>query len=216
MKSCLKIAFPLMLLLPVVLGCALAEKFKQKIEQKIEKTGQPKVLTAFDGSCQVTIPDQWKSTTAQTEGALIRASHFLEDANLMVVKEDKKDFDPDITIEDYTDLVRQDVTTKLEGTEFTEVSKSPVNSFDGRSFEVTGTIQKVRIKYLQIVIATPEEFFRLVFWSVPSKYEKSRPAFLSMISSFKVIPPGEQTLEENEDAPPPPPPTPASPAVKKK
>jgi hypothetical protein len=140
MRNSLKHFLPLILLAPLVLGCALAEKLKQKIE---EATPQ-KLVTATDGSCRVTVPGTWEKVPAQTEDALLRVSNMLDDTHLLVLRDDKKDFASDITVEDYTELIRKNVATTLDEPEFSEVSKFPSKDYDCLNFEVTGVIQKFK------------------------------------------------------------------------
>lgn len=219
MKNSLRKTLPFFLLAPLALGCALAERFKEKLEQ----SAPPKVLTSSDGSCSITVPGLWEKVPSQIEGSILRASHNLDDVHLTVMREIRTDFADDATVDDYISMVQQTLPEQLDGLEMSPARPLRINGYDAVEFEASGTLPelKLKIKYLITAISTSNEFFKVVVWTTPSRFEKSRATMHSIVQSFKVTAPGLGDIEA--DRPPPddtapagPPPPPASKHGKKR
>ena len=190
MKSPLKKLLPFALLVPLILGCNLVDKIKDKIEE----TNAPRVLTSPDGSCQITVPGLWEELVSEKKEIIIEASFELYEVGVMVIKENKSDFGDNPTLDDYANILRGDLPNRVENSDLTMTIPTQINGYEAREFEIFGAVQKVKINYLYALVSTPKHFYQIISWSTPSGYEKNKVAMRSVTDSFK---------ETAADAPPP-------------
>ena len=94
----------------------------------------------------------------------------------------------------------------------TEITSLKINGFDAKQFEASGTVDKIKIKYIFTVVDTPDHFYQIVAWTLTSKFEENKPALLDVISSFKLVENGSGFSASTPSPPSPPPPPPAPPA----
>jgi hypothetical protein len=210
MNNSRKIILPLVLLLPVFLGCNLIEKFKNGSGSGSPAMAAPKVVTSNDGACRFTVPDLWEKVPALSSDANIQVSDRFNDAHVMVVREPRIDMAADVTIDDYVTLLQQTLPNHLDDVQLAPAETFRIHTYEGKQFYAVGTAReiKVRVKYIYTVIMTENEFFQIISWTSPSRYEKNKPTMLSVIRSFRVIPPGPQDIQDDQplqtvDAPQP-------------
>src|ERR1044072_8131021 len=163
LKTILQKLLPFALLLPVVLGC-------QQVQQGLKAVVEPKTITAADGSCEVTVPGLWNKSTDLNEEAILQASYPLQEMYAMVFKESRGDFADSFTIDNYVDLVRKDAPTRIPDAQFTPTTSSTINTLDAREIEMSGTAENVKAKFIYAVVASKNNFYQVISWTLPSQY----------------------------------------------
>jgi hypothetical protein len=187
MKIILQKLLPFALLLPVVLGC-------QQIQKGLKSVVEPKTITATDGSCQITVPGLWSQVTDLNEESILQASYPLQEMYVMVFKEGRSDFADDFTIDDYVELLQKDAPTRIPDAQFTPATSSTINALDAREFEMSGTADKVKAKFIYAVVASKDNFYQVISWTLPSQYTTNKTELLSVLHSFKATDAGTPNL----------------------
>ncbi len=183
------------ILLCAVLGCSLANSIKKEVE----RSQSPQVIVSKDNICQLTVPGNWKQLSDLHEDAIIQAANLVGEQYVIVLRDDRKDFGKNFTLDSMTEISRNNFTEAAAETNLTEPVSVKINGYDAKKFEASGEIDNIKIKYLYGIIETPNNFYQVITWSLNSKFDANKNSFLEAINSFK-----------ETDAPasvPPPPPT---------
>jgi hypothetical protein len=180
MKKFLGISLPFAALVFVALACNM-----DKIQKGLEEVTKPQVMTASDGSCEVTVPALWTKATDLNDRALIQTNYPLSEEYLIVTRQSKADFADDATLEDFVDAVRKDIPEQIDESVLTPPTSTKIGGYDAREFEVSGTVSKIKAKYFYAVVETPQNFYQVISWTLPSNYDKNKEELLTAIHSFK-------------------------------
>ncbi len=175
-----------------------------QVMKKIDQASEPKVLVSDDGNCRITIPASWISDSLGADGAVLQASNRLSELYVVVIPDSKADFGKNAGIDYIKDLVQKGMSSKLSEASFSESIPTKVGEFEARQFEVTGQMEKIRVNYLISVIDTPQNYYQIITWTLPSRYDRNKDTMQDVINSFK--------LQENPEAPTPT----TTPKIKKK
>jgi len=183
MKTTLQKLLPLFLLLPVVLACGVAEK----IQKGIEEANQPKVLTSTAGDCQLTVPGLWQTATGLHDDAIIQASYTLGDVHVIVLPDERQDFADTLTLDKFTKIIRDDLPTRFQDAQLTEPVATNINMLEAREFEVSGTVENIKVKYMYATVSSHNRFYQVIVWTTPSRYERNKSDMTNVVHSFKVM-----------------------------
>lgn len=184
MNKTLRLLLPLAIFLPLVLGC-------NDIFKKISEVGEPKIMTSTNGDVQIRVPAGWREQNDLNDKAIIQASHILRDIYVVVIDEDKENMVEGYTIDDYTDWASNDMKEVLEQPNLTPTANKTINGLEARQFEVTGSIDKTKLKYIVATVATDKSFYRVIAWGLEKDFEKYRRDFQGVVDSFR--PAGTET-----------------------
>jgi hypothetical protein len=179
----LKKLFPLALVVLLFTACNLM----QKIKKELDDGGPPKVLTSTDEKTRLTVPGNWKNDPELHSDAELKASNRLKEMYVIVINESKQDFYPDMTLEEYTSLVRDGMLKNVQSAETT--NQEPIN-ISGRSalqYEIKGYADKINVGYIVATVESDEGFHQIITWTLRSYLDKNRPILKNVIQSFRVI-----------------------------
>jgi hypothetical protein len=190
------------LLLFAVVGCSTVNQ----IRKEIDKSQQPRVITSSDGKSQITVPGMWKQETDLNDAATLQASHRFNELYIVSIPQSKVDFVEGFTLDQLTDNAREDVKNWVKDINITEPAAITINNRPARQFEVSGTVDNIKAKYIYTVIDAPENYYQILAWTLTSRYESNKNQLLEVINSFR----------ENESAMPDEPPPPPAPVKSKK
>lgn len=176
-------------LLLATASCKLPGALKRMSE---DAGGKPKILTSKDGGSQITIPARWKEETRLNEEAALQASDVLNEMYVVVLKNSKEDFE-NISVEKYSELTRATFMERLSSPQMGTPSSLVINGYPALQCEVRGTVENVKIAYLHVVAETPEHFYQIVTWTLPSRFDKNRAQLEEVTRSFKEIDSGSSS-----------------------
>lgn len=183
----------LLLLLPVVLSCGLAGPLK-----KIADNAQnPTTLTSPDQRIQIVVPGGWTVDKTLNDIAVIQASNRLSEMYVIVIVEGKEDFEEGTTLDYFASLSRNGLAEKVTGEQSTEPVPFQVSGHSAMEYQMEGSVDNIKIKYICTVIETPTNFYQIFTWTLPSRFEQNRETLRGVMQSFKEV----------QVKPPPPKPT---------
>jgi hypothetical protein len=195
MKNNLLKTLPLIILLFVGLGCSAINQIKKKVEE----TQKPKVLECTDRKCQLTVPGDWNVETDLNDVANFQAGNRFKEQYAIVISDNKADFADEMTLDEYVELTRKDMENSTTDAEVSETKSITINGYPAKQFEVSGTVERVKARWIYTFIDAPKNYHRILAWTLTSKFEENKPVLSDVINSFK-------ELDGTKTAPPPPPP----------
>jgi hypothetical protein len=167
----------------LVSGCSAV----RDIKEQLDKNKSPKVITAMDSKSELTVPGGWSVKTDLHEDAQLQVADLISQQYLIVISESKADFAKDLTLKEYTEMIKQNPKETVADAEFSEIKSTLVGGYPANQFEATGSVDKIRIKWLFTIIDAPKNFHQIVAWSTPSRFEKNREIFVNTINSFREV-----------------------------
>lgn len=191
MKKNLFVIFAVSVLLTVVLGCSVFNK----IREEVVKSQTPQTLTATDGSCQITVGGDWRVEPELNKEAVVQAAKLTSELYVVVIREDKTDFGDEASLEYFTELVHGNYKETISQSVISDALPANINGFQAKQFEVSGEIDKIKLKYLIATVETPESYYQIITWTLASRYESNKDALQAVIYSFK------EPVRQTESAP---------------
>ncbi|MGI9056164.1 MAG: hypothetical protein ACR2F2_10235 [Pyrinomonadaceae bacterium] len=179
-KNLLKI-LPFTILLFAVLGCSAIKQIKEKVEE----TQKPKVLDCTDGKCRLTVPGSWKIEKDLNNDANFQAANALAEQYAIVISESKQDFTGEMSLDDYVELITKDIETRIDDAAISETKSITINGYPAKQFEVSGSVDKIKAKWIYTFVDAPKNFHQILVWTLASKFDSNKPVLLDVVNSFK-------------------------------
>ncbi len=109
----------------------------------------------------------------------------------------RADFSDEMTLDEYVELTSKDMEKSATDANVSETKSFTINGYPAKQFEVSGTVEKVKARWIYTFIDAPKNYHRILAWTLTSKFEENKPVLLDVINSFK-------ELDGKTAAPPPP------------
>lgn len=148
-------------------------------------TTREQVVTSKNKDFQLTKPRGWSVESDLNEDADIQIANTAKEGYFIVISELKIDFDRSVDYKSHSALTRSFI--REETINYEEVSgPTPVNinRMKGVQYEITGSVEGIRIKLLHTTLEGKKYFHQMVAWSLTSKYDENRDTFDKILNSF--------------------------------
>jgi hypothetical protein len=106
---------------------------------------------------------------------------------LIVIGEGKEDFEEGTTVEYFASLSRKGLAEQVTGEQSTEPLPMQVSGHSAMEYQMEGSVDNIRIKYICTVIETPTHFYQVLTWTLPSRFEQNRETLRGVMQSFKEV-----------------------------
>jgi hypothetical protein len=153
------------------------------------KRSTEKTLTSPDEQFQIAVPPAWDTEDDLNDVAEIQAAYRSSDMYVVVIRDEKADLF-EVDLKKFAELGRDSL---LEDKKEVQVSDAAPLTIDGHSalqFEIRAVHEHTRVIYLQTVLETPQHFYQILTWTVPSRWEQNRKTLQEIPKRFK------ETLEK--------------------
>ena len=158
-----------------------------------------RVVKSVDNKCSIETPRTWFSKTNLHPDAKLQAADVGANRYAIVISEGKRNFTKGENLDEYTKRLQQAPHDKIIGYEASDVESLKIGGYAARRFEVTGAINKTRVKWIFTTVDAPKNFHQIVLWTTEEKYEESEKIFEDILDSFKETE-GEIPDDESEAA----------------
>ncbi len=152
--------------------------------QQEEATTGTREVTSESGVASLTLSaGDWQPM--HLEGAEIAYINEKDDIGLVLVRETKQDFDPNMGVDAYTDLLMEYAFTDFGDVKFEKYGPHPVGSAPAYLFSFSGYSDNVAIKGLVAAIEGRNDFYKLMAWTHNSRFDRNYNEMLQILESFK-------------------------------
>lgn len=172
--------FPLAMLVAVALACS-------SVQKGIESAAAPKTITSSDGKVQLTVPATWTTETGLNAQATLQAANKLSEMYVIVIGESKQDFPKGFTLDKFASIVHDQMKQKANATTATDPSPTTVGGNPAMRYELQGTVSNINVAYINTVVETPNGFYQILTWTLPSKLSDNRATLEQVAGSFKEL-----------------------------
>jgi hypothetical protein len=169
----------IVMLVCVVAGC-----------KQLQSVAQPTVLKSPDGKFQLTVPAGWRENSSLNDQANIKAGNSLAEMYVIVITEEKADFTDETTLDQYTNITRDSMTSNLESVDSSPPVQVTINGNPGRQYEIHGTTKNVKLAYLITAVETSAHFHQIVTWTLRSRIDKNQTTLQKVTETFRPTPQG--------------------------
>jgi hypothetical protein len=167
----------IVLLVCVVAGC-----------KQLQSLARPTVLKSPDGKFQLTVPAGWRENSSLNDQAAIKAANPLEEMYVIVITEQKVDFTDDMTLDQYTSIIRDSMTSRLASPDSTPPFPVTINGNAGRQYEIQGEAKNVKLAYLVTTVETAAHFHQIITWTLRSRIDKNQTTLQKVAETFRATP----------------------------
>ena len=173
----------LILLLPVVLACSLPGLVKKAVEE----SQKPVTIKSSDSRIQMTVPGGWREEKKLNETAILQAGHRFQEMYVVVIEESKKDYVEDATIDYYAGLSRETMIEAVQEPQATDPIPISLGAYRAMEYVLDGSVDKIKVKYIVTAVETPNHFYQVVTWTLPSLFQKNQAKLREVTQSFKEL-----------------------------
>ncbi|HEY8188370.1 MAG TPA: hypothetical protein VIF64_20035 [Pyrinomonadaceae bacterium] len=153
--------------------------------KQLQSLGRPTVLKSPDGKFQLTVPAGWRENPTLNEKADIKAGNPIQEMYVIVITEPKTDFTGDMTLEEYSNIVRDSMTSNLTSPDSTQPVPVTINGRPGLRYELQGAIRNVKLTYLVTNIETDAHYHQVITWTLQSHMDRNRATLQQVAGTFR-------------------------------
>jgi len=167
-------------------GCStFAEGVKEGLEQaKSNDIESVQTIKSDLSNISMSFPESWKEATLN-DVATIQMSLEAKEQYMIVIEETSEDFEDEFTVDDYATIIMENMKTTVEGADVSMINESIIgNNISARQFELSGSVNKIKAKFLITCIEHEDVFYQFTAWSTQSKYEEAKPVFENILKSI--------------------------------
>lgn len=186
--------FYLALLLPVSLACNLAGVVKKAVDE----SQKPTTLTSSDLKTQLTLPGGWREDKQLNDIAVLEAANSFQEMYIVVLRESRQDFGEGATLDDFAAWSREGMMGEVLEPQATDPLAMQVGNYPAMEYRLDGTVDKIKIRYICTTVETPNHYYQIISWTLPSRFEQNQATLRGVTQSFRELDAG---------APPPPAPS---------
>ena len=176
------------LLFAMLLSCATDKPQVPVDTSSIDKILQTepsgKTLKSTDGSCQITVPENWSAETGLNKEAKIQAAMRMRNA-FLVVFVDQKDKYGDIDLAGFAEGAHKKLTKRLTYPVGNSGTQATVGGLPAIQFELSGQAEGSTFTYYQTLVQGPNNFYEILAWTPKAQVDKNKYTFDQAIKSFK-------------------------------
>lgn len=153
--------------------------------KQLQSLAPPTVLKSPDGKFQLTVPAGWRENLSLNDKATIKAANPQQEMYVIVITETKADFTDEITLDQYTDLTLQSMTSNLTSPDSSPPLPVTINGSAGKQYQIQGATKNVKLAYLVTTVETPAHFHQIITWTLQSFKDKNRMALQKVVETFR-------------------------------
>jgi hypothetical protein len=175
-KRRLKDLASLALIVAAVAGC-----------KQLQQISGPKIIKSSDGKFQITVPGGWRVNHALNKDASLAVQNVLEETYAIVITESKSDFASHMTLNEFTDITRNAMLSKLNHADGTPPTGLTINGNEARQYLIKGERQGINLAYLITNVETSAHYHQIITWTLSSRIDENQLTLQTVTASFREV-----------------------------
>ena len=174
-------------LLAVMLGGCNIIALGQAIMDK-QKADETFALTSSDGQYQLTLPGDWSDAgSTLNDQAILAACNLQQEKYVVVIAESRADFYEDVTVQDYMELLVEQMGLSIQDMHETPMGEVSVGGRTGYLSRLDGAIDGYEVTYWLTCVETSSDFVQITGWTLQSMADEYQQEFYEIETSFAEI-----------------------------
>ncbi len=175
------------ILLAVMLGGCNIIALGQAIMDK-QKADETFALTSSDGQYQLTLPGDWSDAgSTLNDQAILAACNLQQEKYVVVIAESRADFYEDVTVQDYMELLVEQMGLSIQDMRETPMGEVSVGGRTGYLSRLDGAIDGYEVTYWLTCVETSSDFVQITGWTLQSMADEYQQEFYEIETSFAEI-----------------------------
>ncbi|MDT8717095.1 hypothetical protein IAI10_10530 [Clostridium sp. 19966] len=177
-----------LLLIPAA-GCSKSNDKTTSSKPAATETIKTKDFKSDDGKLQVSAPTSWKEVSqikSMNPLYKIGIGDLSKEKYLGVISESKDNFDG-MTLDKYYDAITSQLKTQITDAEISNVTDITISGSKAKIFQLKGTVNNVKITYINAIIDSPKAFNQVNSWTLTSSFDKNKSELENAVKSFKEL-----------------------------
>jgi len=147
----------------------------------------PKTATdSVVGLAKIALPTDWHQADSLPSNAALQAVDPFRHHYLTIISEPLDDFESQVGLLEYTDLIMRNRVRKQDVTRANGPSHRTVGRYQALQYEYSARDRGMRISYLVTIVQGARAFHQVTCWSLSSAY--NRDAFEKVVDGFEECP----------------------------
>jgi len=167
----------------LVTGCSTLEKANNLIVSK-QNEKETVVFKSLDEKESISTPSSWTSEPELNDNAVIHVCNAQQEKYVIVIADDKELLSSDMTLSDYTGIIKEDIMTQITNATATDIKNNSLNGNKTQYYELSGEIDELKITYLCMNIESADKFYQILGWTLTPKFEENKSEILDVMNSF--------------------------------
>ena len=157
-------------------------KSPQKRLKEAQKSSE--MVEFLDGQFHALKPKSWSILDNLNDEADLQMGNLSQEAYCIIMSESKIDYDDYFTLEEYSKLTSGFILGAIANPSISEAENINLNGQSAIKYELTGSINGIRIRYWHVSIDTKSHFHQVILWSLPSKFDRNKADYEAVLNSF--------------------------------
>lgn len=156
--------------------------------------GATKKLISSDGTFEMRVPTSWQQTANLNDVAVLQAANRSEEAYALLVADPKGPFEG-TPLSTFADTQIKKFQESLTSPKLSGPKSVTVDGKKATQYEIAGTAEGVEVIYLFTFIETPDNFLKVLAWSLAKDFDDNEAALSKVASSVQQVKTTEQSPE---------------------
>ena len=158
------------------------------VRQAAESAAEAKVPREFvssDNLVAVTGPGSWTEQDLGSDVAGLQLANLFAEEYLIVISELKSDFPEEFDLEEFVDVASSGIIDSVTEADFSEMEPLAVGGCEGFQHELNGSIDGIRISYVNSFLEGKEHFHQILAWTLEERKERVLPILKEASLTFR-------------------------------
>ena len=107
---------------------------------------------------------------------------------VIVITEQKLDFNAEMNLDQYTNIIRDLMMSKLASPDSSPPLPLTINGNDARQYEIQGEVKNVKLAYVVTTVETAAHFHQIITWTLRSRIDKNQTTLQQVAQTFRSTP----------------------------
>jgi TM2 domain-containing membrane protein YozV/Tfp pilus assembly protein PilE len=144
-----------------------------------------KKMYSADKHVSIRVPESWAAKDLLPT-AVIGAANLVDENYIVILEDTKADFEDGITLENYSENIQKQLMSNIKNGQIQGVPKDlQVAKMPAQQFVFMGTAEGIKIAYVVTLIETDKSFYRVLTWTMQSRFEKNKALLQNVSESIR-------------------------------
>ncbi len=156
-----------------------------QVAEAVEESKIPREFADDEGRFALTGPGSWSVQDLGHPDAELEIGNLFAEEYVMVISEAKSEFDEDFSLDDFADIAGGAMIDVLGDPDYSEFEELTVNGMPARRHRLNGTIDGIRIAYVNTFVEGKEDFHQVLAWTLEVKQDLAIEKLQEAANSFR-------------------------------
>jgi len=133
-----------------------------------------KTIFSEDKHISAQVPESWEKHDL-VDGQALGVAQATDETYMVIMRDSKIDFDPQVTVEMYADVIQKQLEHAIKNGTITEAKQAiTVGGLPAERFSLQGSVDGMNVAYIITLVEGDKEFYRILTWTLQSRLEKNK------------------------------------------